>query len=360
MGDVVGAESVAPLETAEGHVPGEYGFSDETPRPTPPGPTPLLATAASVSYLDMLRGKTDAHAVEALNALEPGSVVIGSVPRHDDESTVFDLEDEPTTPPPPKAPYKATRRAPRYFLITDRPAKAIVLCVRGTWSLDDLATDLACEEASFAEHAANWAPQPEASTYSVHGGACALVCRPDAPGMLEIAEAMGGVRGPVTKAVAKAMRANEDYGSPPLLEPRSPARILRDRSLARRRRRCSPGHAVGRPRHSAHDEHVRPSAGSSHPRLHLRTALRRLGRPRQARPQARPLVRARRRRRPPLLPRPRPRSAQRRRVDLRLGRRGLEDLQPGQGVPRGVVGQRERGEARGGELGACVSLRHAS
>jgi len=33
--------------------------------------------------------------------------------------------------------------------------------------------------------------------------------------MLEIAEAMGGVRGPVTKAVAKAMRANEDYGASP-------------------------------------------------------------------------------------------------------------------------------------------------
>lgn len=36
--------------------------------------------------------------------------------------------------------------------------------------------------------------------------------RADVAGMLEIAEAMGGVRGPVTKAVAKALRANEDYG----------------------------------------------------------------------------------------------------------------------------------------------------
>lgn len=167
-----------PIESPElepGHMEGEYGFSDPTPEPAPPTGIPAsTADPPSVSYLNVLRGRDDLRAMEHMSDLPAGSVLLG-VPRQDeDESTVFDVDDPETSTPttrPPRLQGPPTRRAPRYFVVTDRPARSIVLCVRGTWSLDDLATDLACEEASFASQSANWAPRPGDGPYSVHGGA---------------------------------------------------------------------------------------------------------------------------------------------------------------------------------------------
>lgn len=116
-----------------------------------------------------------------------------------------------------------SRRPPRFFVITDHPTRSILVCLRGTLSLDDIATDLACEPAPFDERV-YWDDAEVASAgrgevqsgvipgkaraqvegsrgYMVHGG------------MFEVAVAMGGSpSAPVTRAVAKALEKNTDYG----------------------------------------------------------------------------------------------------------------------------------------------------
>ena len=69
-------------------------------------------------------------------------------------------------------------------------------------TIDDVATDLACEAASF--HSGEYWDQDqegEGCSYEVHGG------------MWEVARAMGGKDGPVTRAIARALEANPEYGA---------------------------------------------------------------------------------------------------------------------------------------------------
>jgi hypothetical protein len=100
---------------------------------------------------------------------------------------------------------KKGRRPPRYFVITDHQTKSILLVLRGTLSIDDVATDLACEPSLFDE-TLYWddvelEDERTGKQYQVHGG------------MFEIAQSMGGTASsPVTRAVAKALNKNEDYG----------------------------------------------------------------------------------------------------------------------------------------------------
>lgn len=91
------------------------------------------------------------------------------------------------------------------FLQTDHPTKSIVLLLRGTLSLDDIATDLACEATEF-DSSLYWdedelpkSSGEDGAKYKVHGG------------MWDVAVAMGSPFGAVNKAVGRALRDNEDY-----------------------------------------------------------------------------------------------------------------------------------------------------
>lgn len=90
----------------------------------------------------------------------------------------------------------------------------IILHDRGTLSIDDVATDLACEPLPF-DQTLYWDDAELAQyqeelnqgqkQYQVHGG------------MFEIAQSMGGSpSSPVTRAVAKALAKNHDYCTRPL------------------------------------------------------------------------------------------------------------------------------------------------
>ncbi|KAF7301238.1 Lipase class 3 [Mycena indigotica] len=110
---------------------------------------------------------------------------------------------------------------PRYWVLTDHSRGQIVLVLRGTMSLNEIAADLTCEEDEF-EPATTPAmteddlhrvpgrfifPRPQAeahaptasSQYHVHGG------------MLRMARVMGGVGKPVQLAVHEALHHNPDY-----------------------------------------------------------------------------------------------------------------------------------------------------
>lgn len=98
------------------------------------------------------------------------------------------------------------RRPPRYFVITDHPRRTVVVCLRGTLSIDDIATDLTCEEAE-------WDPKrfwdaPYTPEDDAEGHAERLLVH---EGFLEIATAMGGPDGPVTRTVARMLKANPGF-----------------------------------------------------------------------------------------------------------------------------------------------------
>lgn len=82
---------------------------------------------------------------------------------------------------------------------TDHPNRTILLLIRGTLSIDDVATDLACEPSAF-DPSLYWDEECESQSFLVHGG------------IMEMTLAMGGHDGPVTRAVAKALKRNPSYG----------------------------------------------------------------------------------------------------------------------------------------------------
>ncbi|KAK4047893.1 hypothetical protein OIV83_005075 [Microbotryomycetes sp. JL201] len=109
------------------------------------------------------------------------------------------------------------RRPPRFFVVTDYPNQSVNIILRGTLSVDDVATDLACEPAPFDE-TLYWDPssvrrdttrttyssdtaQPSLAHegYAVHGG------------MFEMALAIGGRDGPLTRAVSRALKKNPTF-----------------------------------------------------------------------------------------------------------------------------------------------------
>ncbi|KAJ1308309.1 hypothetical protein OPQ81_004021 [Rhizoctonia solani] len=101
-------------------------------------------------------------------------------------------------------------RLPRFWVLTDHGRKQIVLVLRGTYSLNELAIDLTCEPITFtpARETPMFKPRDDSEkqdaqqgeeTHIVHGG------------MLKTAQLMGLPGKPVHDAVAKALRKNPGF-----------------------------------------------------------------------------------------------------------------------------------------------------
>ncbi|GAA96787.1 uncharacterized protein L969DRAFT_26474 [Mixia osmundae IAM 14324] len=148
----------------------------------------------SDSLADIEIEEPEGQTMEPTSTLQTSFIPSGQAPGHRQRKST--------------TPRRKGRRPPRYFVITDHPTKSICLSLRGTLTIDDLATDLTCEEASFTAHTRHWASSESLDgptirnsedQYLVHGG------------MLEIAEAIGGPSGRLTRAVRRALQANPDY-----------------------------------------------------------------------------------------------------------------------------------------------------
>ena len=85
---------------------------------------------------------------------------------------------------------------PRFWILTDHTRRTIVLALRGTMSLKELAIDLTCDASSFAPYTTS----KSTKSYSVHSG------------MLRLAQSMGKEGGKVHAAVKAALEGNEGYG----------------------------------------------------------------------------------------------------------------------------------------------------
>ncbi|KAJ7087313.1 hypothetical protein B0H15DRAFT_843485 [Mycena belliarum] len=106
---------------------------------------------------------------------------------------------------------------PRYWVLTDHGRNQIVLVLRGTMSLNEIAVDLTCEEEDFEPAITTTS---EADETPIPGQFVFSVCDASAPqpprhhahgGMLRMARAMGGVGKPVQLAVHEALLHNPGY-----------------------------------------------------------------------------------------------------------------------------------------------------
>ncbi|KAJ3756522.1 hypothetical protein EV360DRAFT_47831 [Lentinula raphanica] len=106
---------------------------------------------------------------------------------------------------------------PRYWVLTDHSRAQVVLILRGTMSLNEIAVDLTCEAEEFEPASTTVIDNPfpghynfprQASTSSIESPRKYLVHS----GMLRMARAMGDVGKPVQLAVHEALYRNPDYG----------------------------------------------------------------------------------------------------------------------------------------------------
>ncbi|KZO93765.1 alpha/beta-hydrolase [Calocera viscosa TUFC12733] len=124
----------------------------------------------------------------------------------------FVLKDESGEVPYQKATATvgAEEYLPRFWILTDHGRKQVVLVLRGTMSFKELAIDLTCEAIDFTighsfsdglgpESQPGHAESSQNSTHKVHSG------------IWKIAQEMGDVGRPVTRAVAAALKKNKGY-----------------------------------------------------------------------------------------------------------------------------------------------------
>ncbi|CDZ98595.1 Predicted lipase/calmodulin-binding heat-shock protein [Phaffia rhodozyma] len=87
---------------------------------------------------------------------------------------------------------------PRFWILTDHRRQEVVLALRGTMSLNELAIDLTCDSSLFTPASSSTLVSPPRA-YLVHSG------------MLTLARQMASPRGLLHQAVRKALEANEGY-----------------------------------------------------------------------------------------------------------------------------------------------------
>ncbi|KDN38893.1 hypothetical protein RSAG8_09174, partial [Rhizoctonia solani AG-8 WAC10335] len=101
-------------------------------------------------------------------------------------------------------------RLPRFWVLTDHGRKQIVLVLRGTYSLNELAIDLTCEPVHFtpARETPIFRPRDDSKEQGVETGDETHIVH---GGMLKTAELMGLPGKPVHTAIAKALQKHPGY-----------------------------------------------------------------------------------------------------------------------------------------------------
>ncbi|PWN30726.1 hypothetical protein BDZ90DRAFT_229729 [Jaminaea rosea] len=213
-GDVPGA--FTPRAAAPG-TPGSSAAADPSTSTTTASAAPNTATTTSAyTYLGLLSGEHDEELFHRVSQLDPEHVRPGSYQPHRD--------DPPEQPRP--AGSVARPSQPRYYIVTDHKAQKVVLVLRGSLSLGDIAADLTCESREFTfpgskEEASATAatsaagvpfPATDAST-SMHNSAA----QPEPArhvvheGMFETSLLVGSPGAPVHRAVRLALEASPSY-----------------------------------------------------------------------------------------------------------------------------------------------------
>lgn len=129
----------------------EIASLDPTSIEAPPPPPKAIQkpAAASYSYIDILSGQADADLFHRVAGLEDGAALEGNY----DETTssqAGSAQDRMGRMQQQQIQHRVARPSqPRYYVVTDHGNKKIILVLRGSLSLGDIAIDLTCESANF-------------------------------------------------------------------------------------------------------------------------------------------------------------------------------------------------------------------
>lgn len=95
--------------------------------------------ASTYSYLDLFFGRCDEELFHRIGKVDPEHVRVGSYAPH-----------EGAPPDPPRDRSAVARPSqPRYYIVTDHKAQKVVLILRGSLTIGDIAADLTCESREF-------------------------------------------------------------------------------------------------------------------------------------------------------------------------------------------------------------------
>lgn len=219
-------------ETAQATAPGTPGgmgssASASVDTAAAQGSTPNQAVTTSYSYLNLLAGHHDEELFHRAGGLHRDHVTTGSYVEQagpDGAPTGASSTDEERSEVPRPS-------QPRYYIVTDHKARKIILILRGSLTLGDIAADLTCESREFyfpdsnqnRESSSNGQTATDSSTGPVpfpateastsarsahhHDTEVPLVHE----GMYETALGVGSIGRPVHRAVRAALEAQPGY-----------------------------------------------------------------------------------------------------------------------------------------------------
>lgn len=191
------------------------------------------APTKSYSYLNIIAGEHDEELFHRVSKLERQHVQTGSY--HDERPGAEELQEE-TIAPPSSGPRIPRPSKPRYYVVTDHKSRKIILVLRGSLSIGDIAADLTCESREFyfpdpaargeVDPADSATPEPQQQTNSVPfpgqdastSARAAKFIDPDRSevplvheGMYETSLGVGAINRPVHRAVRSALLTNPGY-----------------------------------------------------------------------------------------------------------------------------------------------------
>ncbi|KAG8754175.1 hypothetical protein FRC14_005314 [Serendipita sp. 396] len=158
-------------------------------------PLPATVDGGRPSWWQILTGRHDKEIFEgfAAAAMAAGEIKEGAKEARKEWNRDMNMS----------ATIGAIENMPRFWVLTDHARRQVVLILRGTMSLNELAVDLTCEPVDFEPHISRRIRRQSTaslrSPYLVHSG------------MLRMAQVMGSNGKPVHSAVRKALRLNRGY-----------------------------------------------------------------------------------------------------------------------------------------------------
>lgn len=203
VADAAAAASPAPLTPSRRSEPSAARTSSTTASGAAP-----QQTASSYSYLNLISGQHDEELFHRVGNVEREHVQAGSY----DE---YVQRGQPR--PAPLREGVARPSQPRYYIVTDHRQRKVVLVLRGSLSLGDIATDLTCEsrEFYFPDPAAREQRQTRVPFPAQDASTAARSHEEEVPlvheGMYETALSVGSPHRPVHRAVGLALEAQPGY-----------------------------------------------------------------------------------------------------------------------------------------------------
>ncbi|KAG8805296.1 hypothetical protein FRC17_005577, partial [Serendipita sp. 399] len=170
-------------------------------------PQPLQSTGGDVrpSWWEILTGRRDQEIFEgfAAAAIAAGEIKEGAKEARKEFNRGYLYGSDLLPDMKLSATIGAIENMPRFWVLTDHARRQIVLILRGTMSLNELAVDLTCEPVDFEPHISQRIRRQSTaslrSPFMVHSG------------MLRMAQVMGSIGKPVHTAIKKALRLNRGY-----------------------------------------------------------------------------------------------------------------------------------------------------